>query len=143
MSFVFANMPCAACRLECEHLTPHPCFATGPLAMLLVCGKCLSWLLTEWPLDEKGKHQWCRVCAVESDTIPELEKAAGLSEGELAVLRTSGELDDNGAALYTCDACPSAFCSVCLMRLFSVGAIAEANTAAPWACPDCTKRELA
>ena len=63
--------------------------------------------------------------------------------GELAVLRTSGELDDNGAALYTCDACPSAFCSVCLMRLFSVGAIAEANTAAPWACPDCTKRELA
>ena len=136
-------MPCAACRLECEHLTPHPCFATGPLATLLVCGKCLNWLLTEWPLDEKGKHQWCRVCAVESDTIPELEKAAGLSEGELAVLRTSGELDDNGAALYTCDACPSAFCSVCLMRLFSVGAIAEANTAAPWACPDCTKRELA
>ena len=135
-------MMCNVCRTERGSLKPHPSFAQGPLSALLVCRVCEPRLLGEWPLSEDGKHQWCRACASEAENTSELKRDVGLRKSEHSTLKAEGELD-GGAALYTCDVCPCAFCSVCILRLFSLDALLEAKSAGHWDCPVCTARPLA
>ena len=99
-------------------------------------------IVGHWQLSETGNHQWCRVCAVQSDRVRELRAAVGLRTAERRLLKKAGELDRNGAALYTCDVCPEAFCSVCIMRLFSIDAMLKARSADRWACPVCTEASM-
>lgn len=131
-------MFCGVCRAVCAAPIQHPCFASGDLGALLVCGACMPRFVGYWELSDAGKHQWCRVCAAQTDVVGELRDVVGLRKAERRVLKRERELDANGAALYTCDVCPEAFCSVCIMRLFSLGAVLEAKATDHWACPVCT-----
>ena len=135
-------MVCGVCRAACVDPKPHPCFPRGELASLLVCDACMPRIVGHWQLSETGNHQWCRVCAVQSDRVRELRAAVGLRTAERRLLKKAGELDRNGAALYTCDVCPEAFCSVCIMRLFSIDAMLKARSADRWACPVCTEASM-
>ena len=131
-------MFCGVCRAACVTQNPHPCFTSGHLAALLVCDACMIRFVGDWPLSETGNHQWCRVCASQTECYRELRGTVGLRKMERSILKTAGELDASGAALYACDVCPEAFCSVCLMRLFSLEAMLEAKAAETWSCPVCT-----
>ena len=107
-----------------------------------MCEACAPRYVGDWQLSETGKHQWCRVCAAQTDVVRELRGAIGLGKTEYQILKAAGELDANGAALYTCDECPEALCSVCLMRLFSLEAMLEAKASDNWKCPACTGAEM-
>lgn len=135
-------MICGVCRAACLGPKQHPCFATGDLGSLLVCDACMPRFAGGWQLSKTGKHQWCRVCAVQSERVRELRAAVGLRTAERRLLKKAGELDGKGAALYTCDVCPEAFCSVCTMRLFSIGAMLKARSAGHWKCPVCTADKM-
>lgn len=107
------------------------------------CLWCLARLIGKWPL-KNGKHGWCLVCGCETESTSQMKKQLRLTEGEYNTPKQHGQLDKEGAALYTCDKkkCKVALCSPCLMRLFGAEAMLEASKAHHWECPICTRLEV-
>jgi hypothetical protein len=138
-------MACGVCFVEDTVLIPHPCFSDGPLSELEACPICCRRLVGDWPLGDDGKHQWCRVCGMEAATLDDLKDTMRLTKREARKLTENGQMDEHGAALYTCDddACPEAICAVCMLRLYTLTAVLEAQDANRWECGVCTARELA
>ena len=144
MALPVANGKCYVCNRDPVKVRHHPSYAVGGvlenLGSKLACLDCLGRLKTEWPLDEDGNHQWCNICACETNKVKKMVEQLCVTKDERMILDANKQLDKEGAALYVCDgACPVALCAACLLRHFGVKALLNAAEQGHWECPICTE----